>query len=212
MRRLRRKFIAAGGTTRSSTPESLRADIEAFVRLHSARWEGRGSSRYVRLGGRLTSALNDIGENLLGRGGRFRLRMLEIDGEPITAQLFLAAGNRAQYLNGGWDERFARLKPPLLGILDVIEEAFQRGQDVVDLGTGEQGYKLRFADAVDSLTWSMLMPADRRLPLTLLRTAPTRGQAQLVATLKSRLSEEQLSRCLRLRERLMALERGSRGT
>ncbi len=210
MRRLRRKFIAAGGTTRSSTPESLRADIDVFARLHSSRWEGRGSSRFVRLGGRLTAALNDIGESLLRREGRFRLRVLEIDGEPITAQLFLAAGNRVQYLNGGWDERFARIKPALLGILDVVEEAFERGEDVVDLGTGEQSYKLRFADAVDPLTWSMLVPADRWLPLTLLRTAPIRARAQLVATLKSELSGQQISLLLRLRERLEVLEHRSR--
>ncbi len=205
MRRLRRKFVAAGGTTRSSTEQSLRSDIDVFVRMHTSRWEGRGTSRFVLLGEPLTAVLNDIGEALLRREGRFRLRILEVEREPIAAQLFLAVGGRVQYVNGGWDERYAKLKPPMLGILDVIEEAFERGEDVVDLGTGEQSYKLRFGDAVDSLTWSLLVPAGPRLPFTLLRTAPMRGQAQLASTLKDRLSERQISRLLKLRERVRTL-------
>ena len=81
---------------------------------------------------------------------------------------------------------------------------------MVDLGTGEQDYKLRFADGFETLTSSMLVPADRRLPLTLLRTAPVRGGARLKATLKRELSEQQISLLLRLRERLQGVEHRSR--
>ena len=53
---------------------------------------------------------------LLDEGG-FRLHVLELDGEPISAQLFAAAGGDVIYFNGGWDERHAQLKPAMLGIL-----------------------------------------------------------------------------------------------
>ena len=78
MRRLRRQFAATGGTTRSSTLSTLRSDIDSFVRLHSSRWENRGSSSFVRLGARLPAVLNDIGQTLLKREGRFRLRLFEL--------------------------------------------------------------------------------------------------------------------------------------
>jgi len=45
-----------------------------------------------------------------------------------------------------------------------------------------------------------------RLPFTLMHTAPIRAQATLRNTLKARLSEKQLSRFLKVRERLR--ERG----
>src|SRR5262249_39471854 len=128
MRRLRRQLLAAGGTTRSSTLETLQSDVDVFVRLHASRWEGRGRSHLGGLGARLPAVLNDIGRALLNKDGRFRLRILEVEAVPVSAQLFLAAGDRVLYVNGGWDERFAKLKPSMLGILDVIEEAFERGE------------------------------------------------------------------------------------
>jgi len=202
MRRLRRQFLAAQGTSRASTAATLRADVEVFVRLHAARWEGRGSSSFVGLGGRLAGVLEDIGRALLEHDGRFRLRVLELDGEPISAQLFLAAGGRVLYVNGGWDERFAKLKPSMLGILDVIEEGFARGESTVDLGLGEQPYKLRFADGSDPVAWTVLIPSGARLPLALARTAPVRAQAAMRQIVRARLSERQLGRLLRLRETL----------
>lgn len=205
MRRLRRQFVAAGGTTRSSTLETLQSDVDVFVRLHASRWEGRGGSHFVGLGVDLAAVLNDIGQTLLNKEGRFRLRLVEVEAEPISAQLFLAAGDRVLYVNGGWDERFAKLKPSMLGILDVIEDAFERVEEYVDLGPEEQQYKLRFADGSDPVAWTILIPAGARLPLTLLHTAPIRGRAALRHTLKTRLSEKQLSRFLRARERLRDL-------
>jgi CelD/BcsL family acetyltransferase involved in cellulose biosynthesis len=205
MRRLRRQFAAAGGTTRSSTLETLQSDVDVFVRLHVSRWEGRGGSHLAGLGARLAAALNDIGQTLLEKEGRFRLRLLEVEGEPASAQLFLAAADRVLYVNGGWDERFAKLKPSMLGILDVIEEALGRAEKHVDLGLEEQHYKQRFADGSDPVGWTLLIPAGVRLPLTLLRTAPKRGRAAARQTLKARLSERQLRRLLTARERLRQL-------
>lgn len=207
MRRLRRQFVAAGGTTRSSTLETLQSDVDVFVRLHASRWEGRGGSHYFGLGAGLAAVLNDLGQTLLNKEGRFRLRLLEVEAEPTSAQLFLAAGDRVLYVNGGWDERFAKLKPSMLGILYVIEDAFKRGEGHVDLGLEEQHYKLRFADASDPVAWTILIPPGMRLPVTLLHTAPKRGRAALRHTLKTRLSEKQLRRLLRARVRLRELGR-----
>jgi CelD/BcsL family acetyltransferase involved in cellulose biosynthesis len=205
MRRLRRQFVAAGGTTRSCTLDTLQSDVDAFVRLHVSRWKGRGGSHLAGLGAGLPAVLNDIGQALLNKEGRFRLRILEVEGEPASAQLFLAAGDRVLYINGGWDERFAKLKPSMLGILDVIEEAFERGEKDVDLGLEDQHYKQRFADGSDPVAWTILIPAGRRLPLTLLHTAPKRGRAAARQAVKARLSEKQLRRVLRTRQRVREL-------
>ncbi len=202
MRRLRRQFSTAGGTARTSTPETLEADVDTFVRLHSSRWEGRGSSRFVELGEGLPAVLNDIGETLLQREGRFRLQILEVAGEPISAQLFLSAGGYVVYVNGGWDERFARLKPALLAILLMIDDAFSRGDSDVDLGVGEVSYKLRFADSDAPVAWTMLLPRGARLPLTGVKLAPTVGRAALRNAVKRHLSAEQVNRYRALRARL----------
>ncbi|MHB1469528.1 MAG: GNAT family N-acetyltransferase, partial [Solirubrobacteraceae bacterium] len=162
MRRIQRQFVAAGGHARLSSLETVRSDIDAFMALHAARWEARGSSGFVALGGRLSETLADVATAYL-ESGRFRLWMLEVDGAPISAQLFFAIGGRVSYINGGWDERFAHLKPAMLGILHALADAFGRGDRTMDLGAGEQRYKLRLADANDPVAWSVLIaPGVRR--------------------------------------------------
>ncbi len=201
MRRLRRAFEAAGGTIRASTPDTLRADVDAFMRLHTERWQRRGESQLVSMSDRLPAMLKDLGHSLLA-DERFRLIVLEVDGRPISAQLFLAAGGHVLYVNGGWDERFAKLKPSMLGILATIERAFERGERDVDLGLGAQPYKLRFADENYRVVWMILMPLGARLPMTGLRTTPMLAQAGLRNTLKHRISRERIDRYRGLRSRL----------
>jgi CelD/BcsL family acetyltransferase involved in cellulose biosynthesis len=201
MRRLSRRFEERGGTARMSTAATLKADVEAFVRLHGVRWQGRGDSNLVAFGEPLTPMLCEVGERLLDNG-RFRMRMLQIDGEPISAQLFLAAGTRVLYVNGGWDERFAQLKPPMLGLLGAIEDAFKRGDQILDLGLGEQQYKLRFADGNDPVAWSVLMVPSRRLPLTWGRTTPMLVRSAARDAVKRGLSPAQAKRLRELRDRI----------
>jgi CelD/BcsL family acetyltransferase involved in cellulose biosynthesis len=201
MRRLRRRFAAAGGTTRLATDATLEEDVAAFTRLHTERWEDRGSSNLVQLGERLPAMLSDAARALLP-SGRFRLRMLELDGEAISAQLFLAAGRTVLYLNGGWDVRHAKLKPSMLGLLDTVEETFATGEQRIDLGVGDQDYKQRFADGNDPVGWSILMPPGPRRPLTLAHTAPMLARYALRDVAKRALSDKQAARLRALRGRL----------
>jgi CelD/BcsL family acetyltransferase involved in cellulose biosynthesis len=201
MRRLGRQLAAAGGTTRSSTTDTLAADVDAFMQLHASRWESRGESHLLATRDSVTATLLDMGARLL-ESERFRLRLLEIDGEPISAQLFLAAGGRVLYVNGGWDERFARLKPPMVGILGMIEEAFERGEQCLDLGVGDQPYKWRFADRDEPVAWTILLLPRARLALTCARVLPTIADTTLRRVIKRYAPTQQLDRYRRMRRRL----------
>jgi CelD/BcsL family acetyltransferase involved in cellulose biosynthesis len=201
MRRLRRQFAAAGGVARICTGEKAHSDIDTFMRLHAGRWEGRGKSGIVAVGDRLSAML----EMVVGThpdSSRLRLWMLEIENEPISAQLFVAAGGEVAYVNGGWDERFARLKPPMLTILHAIEDAFTRGERRMDLGAGEQSYKQRFADGNDPVAWTILMLPGRRLPLTHMRTTPMLAGHTLREAAKRALTPEHANRLRSIRQRL----------
>jgi CelD/BcsL family acetyltransferase involved in cellulose biosynthesis len=201
MRRLHRKFEAAGGTTRVATDATLEDDVAAFARLHAERWEDRGRSSLVELGERLPAMLAEVGRALLP-SGRFRLRMLELDGEPISAQLFLAAGRTVLYVNGGWDVRHAALKPSMLGLLYTVEAAFATGEQRIDLGVGDQSYKQRFADADDPVGWSILMPPGPRQLLIRAHTAPMLARYALRGAAKRVLTDAQAKRLKGLRARL----------
>jgi CelD/BcsL family acetyltransferase involved in cellulose biosynthesis len=58
MRRLRRRFVSAGGSSRLSTADTVLGDIDLFMRLHAARWRGRPSA-IVGASERFRSVLHD---------------------------------------------------------------------------------------------------------------------------------------------------------
>lgn len=162
IRRARRQLADAGGRVRISDAASLPEDVAAFLRLHHARWEGRGGSGIPERMGELLMDASDS----LGAGERLRLWMVELDDVAIGAGLFVAGGGEIAYVNGGFDEAHGRLKPTLLAIAAAIEDGFARGERRLDLGGGAQPYKLRFADSDDPITWASLRVRDRRYPLT----------------------------------------------
>jgi CelD/BcsL family acetyltransferase involved in cellulose biosynthesis len=201
MRRLRRRFADAGGVSRVASRATLADDAAALMRLHALRWGGRGHSNLVDLGERFSAFVSELGEGLLDEQ-RFALRILELDGEPICAQLFVRAGGTTLFVNGGWDERHAALKPSMLCLLDAVEEAFALGVERFDLGVGVQSYKLRFADGSAQLAWGVLLSPGARFPLTAARTAPALAQARLRDGARRLLPERQAERLRSMRQRL----------
>jgi CelD/BcsL family acetyltransferase involved in cellulose biosynthesis len=179
MRRLRRRFDEEGGAWRMSTEGTLRSDIETFQRLHAARWDQRGESTLVAQAAGVGAMLNDAGCKLIG-DERFRLWVMEIDGEAIGADIYLACGGIVLSFNGGWDERWKRLSPPLLATMHTIEDCIKRGEPRLDLGPGGGSHKTRFANGNSSVAWSVLMMPGRRLAQTVALTAPAlaRGAAR----------------------------------
>jgi CelD/BcsL family acetyltransferase involved in cellulose biosynthesis len=171
LRRSERQFERAGGTSRWSTAETLRADAEAFARLHTARWRGRGWSRLADLGPRLPDWLEDVGRQLIEQG-RFRMCVLEVDGSPICVDFHLLAGEELSAVNVGWDERYARLAPARVAAVRLVEAACAWGCRRLNLGRGEHANKLCLANGNDPVACTMVMPPSGRLPSAYARALP----------------------------------------
>ena len=178
LRQLERKYARAGGTSRLATAGTLTADVDTFLALHRARWAGRGTSPLVELGDRFRALLLAVGRELVA-DERLRLWILEIDGEPICADLSFAAGGEVDGYNTGWDARFAAYNPTRLSFLRKIEDGFARGDRRLSLGSGMIDYKQSFANATDTVAWDLVLPAvlaGARRP----RPDGRRGRARLV--------------------------------
>jgi CelD/BcsL family acetyltransferase involved in cellulose biosynthesis len=162
VRRLHRQLEAQGGRVYRAQPSEVPAVLEAMLELHRARWEGRAESGLMKpgLGDLLREAAVLLGPD------RLRLWVVGIEGEPISVQLFLAAGVELKYWNGGWSEQYAELQPTMLTIIAAIEDAIVRGERRLDLGAGTHPYKMRFADGDDPLAWEGLIVRNRRWPQT----------------------------------------------
>jgi len=200
-RRYRRLFEREGGTERMSTEDTVTADIATFARLHAARWEGIGSSRLVALGARLEQLFGEVASALLP-DGRFRLLMLEIDGQPICADLWISAGGEVTGVNIGWDERFKHLSAPRLSMLSMIERGFRDSERRLSLGWGRVDYKRAFANGSDAATWEVLLPVGSQLPLALARAAPTVASRRALQSAKRLLPPDEVDRLRVLRKRI----------
>lgn len=200
MRAIRRRFARSDGIARLSTIDTLDRDLDALLHLHRVRWQGRGTSSIVA-DERSNRAMYSALARAHLHSGRFRLWMLELDGAPISAQMFVEAGGEILYINGGWDERFAKLKPAMLGILYAVEQGIGQGESRMDLAPGAQPYKLRFADGGDPVAWTILVIPSVRMPLTALSIAPMLGRISMREAARRALSPQAVERGRRLRRR-----------
>jgi CelD/BcsL family acetyltransferase involved in cellulose biosynthesis len=205
-RRYRRRFEQEGGSERVSTQASVTTDIHTFARLHTARWQGLGVSRLAMLGERLVLLLGDLAQALLAEK-RFRMLMLEVDGEPICADLCIAAGGEVIGINVGWDERFKHLSAPRLSMLSMIEQGFDHGDRRFSLGWGRVDYKHAFANGSDAAAWDVLLPAGSQLPLALARAAPTVASRRIRQSAKRLLPADRVDGLRIVRERISRARR-----
>lgn len=174
-RRDRRKLDERGLVTRlAATPEELDAALSAFHALHRERW----GERSPLSSGAGLALMRAAGHELLPTG-RFRVYSLEVDGAPISVQVFVAAGGEVAYWNGGWDPRWAAQSPAIQGILAGVEDAFARGERRIDLGEDDHAYKQRLADADAPIAWYALMPPGAAGTLAWAGTLPRRARPHI---------------------------------
>ena len=169
MRGGRRKLEKAGAYARLSGRDDLERDLFTLARLHHARWSARGGSSVMEPA--VERLLLDAGRELVA-SRRFRLWVIEVEGRPISAHLFVAAGGEVAYWNGGFDPAFAQYKPALQTLLAAVEDAFEHGDRRVDFGSGAQPYKQRFAEGDHPIAWYTLFPRTWRYGLTRAQTLP----------------------------------------
>lgn len=159
MRRSRRKLDERQAVARLPQSETeSKQRLADFARLHRARWDARGGSRVLNR--RVEDMLAEVAE-IMPAGGRFRLWTIEASAQTISAHIFVAAGGEVSYWLGGFDDAWAPHHPSLLTIAAALEHSLQAGDRRLDLNSGAQPYKYRFADGEDQLVWMQLVPHGR---------------------------------------------------
>jgi CelD/BcsL family acetyltransferase involved in cellulose biosynthesis len=177
-RRRRRRIEERGATFRLAEEDADRSEaLDAFARLHHARWQRRGGSKALDRG--VESLLRDAASEL--GPGRFRLWTMEVDGGVVSAHVFLAAGGEVTYWLGGFDEAWARFAPANLVIIEALRHSFETGDRRLDLGGGDQDYKRRLADGEDRLEWWTIVPRGPGYPLARLRLLPRQAYRAVAA-------------------------------
>ncbi|HVY78143.1 MAG TPA: GNAT family N-acetyltransferase [Solirubrobacterales bacterium] len=183
-KRRRRKLEEAGGSFRLATLDDAEEAIDAFMRLHGARWQLRGGSTALVPGVR--EMLAEAAAAMLP-SGRLRVHLLELEGKTIAVQIIVAAGPEAIGWSGGFDEATKSLAPAVQLTLEAIAEAAKHGNARFNLGPGGQAYKERLADERDEMAVVKLVPRGAAYPRTKLRMASEQARADLLPRLRAKL-------------------------
>jgi CelD/BcsL family acetyltransferase involved in cellulose biosynthesis len=176
---------------------SDRGAIDALLRLHQARWEGRGGSN-VDVAAR---AMLERAAGELGAEGRLWVALLEAPSGAVAAELVLRAGDTAVFWAGGFDPAWARNAPGTQAMLLALRRLADQGVRIADLGGGAHDYKQRLADCNTTIVWRTVFPRGARYPLIRARLAPKHVRLALRRYAR-RLPPNTRDRLVRLRSRL----------
>ncbi len=158
-RRRRRRLEQEGVRFRLVARDEMDAAVDAFLRLHEARWERRGRSKVLRpgIGKMLKGAARELPEE------RLRIFLADAGGRPVAASVLVAAGPEVSGWSGGFDPAWGRHAPQLQLTLEAIADAAARGEERVCLGPGaEPAYKRQMTDDVEGLAVTTIVPRSAR--------------------------------------------------
>jgi CelD/BcsL family acetyltransferase involved in cellulose biosynthesis len=111
----------------------------ALVRLHAARWEGRGEPGVLD-DDNVRRFHREVAEDFLA-AGILRMYALRIDGQIAAVHHGFAAKGRAFYYLGGFDPAFETLNAGTLIVGHAIDEAVREGAREMDFLRGREPYK-----------------------------------------------------------------------
>jgi CelD/BcsL family acetyltransferase involved in cellulose biosynthesis len=122
--------------------ERLEEVLEEAFRIEASGWKGEhGTAIASRPDTR--RFYRDVARWAAGEGW-LRIAFLRLDGRAMAMMFLLETDRILYYLKGGYDPAFERHSPGMVLLASVIEDAFGREVDRVELLGGDERYKLAF--------------------------------------------------------------------
>jgi CelD/BcsL family acetyltransferase involved in cellulose biosynthesis len=179
VRRTAHRVAEAGGRIdRARDPAAWASALDAFERLHGARWGDRSRLWRPEMMAMLREAAAELVEP-----GRMRLYTVTAAEGVVAVLILFAAGGEVTGWNGGWDPAWAAARPSTAIAHRAIADCFELGDRRLDWGENAPMAKLRLSDGDDPIAWATLLPRDISYPLVRAATAPSRvrGHARMAA-------------------------------
>lgn len=141
LRRKERRLRAALPTARlvHATPETLDADMDRFIDLHS---RSRGAKGRFMVPG-MALFFCRLADELLA-DGTFVLSFLEADGEKLAGTIGFRDGAGFRLYNSAYDHDRRDLAPGMVLVNELVRWAIEEGRSGFDFLTGDLAYKYRF--------------------------------------------------------------------
>ncbi|PBB66003.1 glycosyl transferase [Mesorhizobium sp. WSM4312] len=149
LRRARRAASRRGRTALSSARGDPQACLDHLIRLHDARWTGRGGGVLAKVA---VEEFHRRSLPLLDARGLVRCWLFAIDGRTVGAYYGFHDRGRAYAYLGGFDPAYSEESPGAILIGHAIAESIREGAREFDFLRGQEAYKYGWG-AVDR--WTM---------------------------------------------------------
>jgi CelD/BcsL family acetyltransferase involved in cellulose biosynthesis len=127
------------------TPEEAAPALEAFFRLHRARWAAEGGSD--GLAGERFEEFHRDAVAELARAGMLRLYTLSCARRPVASVYGVVQRNRFLYYQSGYDPLWASRSVGLVLLARTVKDAFAEGLGEFDFLRGNEAYKAQWKRA-----------------------------------------------------------------
>lgn len=115
----------------SPDPASLEHSLAEVFRVEAASWKSRTGTA-LEIEGPLKHFFQIYAKSAAGNG-TLRLAFLRINGKSVAAQLLVECANRLWVLKVGYDESYARCSPGILLMHRVLQYAFEKPYEALEL-------------------------------------------------------------------------------
>mgnify|MGYP005810940669 CR=1 FL=1 len=140
VRQARHRAERAGGwMIETARAETLGEGLEQLIRLHGARWQGKGEAGV--LSDPRVLSFHRLAAPALLEAGALRLEALLLRGRVVAVAHALLARNRLCFYLAGFDPDAAFESPGTILIGHMIEEAVREGRQEVHFLRGGEAYK-----------------------------------------------------------------------
>ena len=129
---------------RMATQETFEADFEAFINLHTKRWQSKGQSGYFTKENEI-SALKTFCQSMLTRG-QLRLYVVRFGDQPGGAMLAFQDVRRICFFSCGFDDEYRKHQPVKVLIGQGIQDGIKLGLEEFTFIKGKEAYKLDWAN------------------------------------------------------------------
>ena len=170
VRRTAHRVETAGGQVeRADDPAAAARALDAFERLHCARW----GDRSLLWRPETIAMLREAAAELVG-ARRMRLYTVTGPGGIVATLILFAAGGEVMAWNGAWDPTWGEARPLTALAHRAIADCFELGDRRLDWGENAPMAKLRLSDGDDPVGWATVLPRDLSYPLVRAATVPAR--------------------------------------
>ncbi len=134
----------------ADSPQMLQAGLNTLTTLHQKRWNSLGQTGcFASM--EFHAFLSEVSQEFFNIG-KLRLQWVELDGQPVAAEMDFKDDHTLYMYQSGMDPEFSRHRPGWLGTIATLRNAIDQNYRYYDFLRGDEPYKAHWRGQAQPLS------------------------------------------------------------